>query len=599
MTIRRVLLGLIGLLVVACTRQVAVESEEATAAPGRFSAAHDTTQVPRSRLDSLFVAHGLPLLPSPDTTGAAQWVDSTLATLTLEAQIGQLFIVELPAPHLLTLLRNPAADAVRDYGVGGFLVPRLLEPQAVFDLTRRLQALSRLPLFFAADYERGVGRFNNPLTELPSNMALGATGDTLMAALAGRLTALEARSIGVNLLLAPVVDVNSNPDNPIINIRAYGEDPVLVAQLARAFTRESQRLGVLTTWKHFPGHGNTSLDSHTRLGLLEGNRASLDGMELYPYRDVLQRGEAPAGVMAGHLWAAALDPSRQPATFSRPVLDGLLRDSLGFAGMILTDDLSMGALHPRYPLAERVLRPLEAGADVLVGIEDFPGAVAAVRHAVQTGQLGHAVLAQHVRRVLQAKAAAGLHRQRQADPALFAWLMAEKRGEPLAEAVAARAITRLKGTRLPDGTTVALVQVTNQSGAESIRAAMDTLGHRLRPDGLDLQYEHEPSTSDQQQVLAAAGKAGVVVVALYLRIIAGRGHVGLEAGQKAFVQHLIDLPGPSVLVLFGNPYAAREFPGAESVYVAYDQSQASVHTMVRVLQGQQAAQGRLPVTIPP
>lgn len=600
MTLHRIRFGLIGLLVaLACTRQVAVSPEEGAGAavPGFAGASQDTTLAPRSGLDSLFRAQGLPLLPPPDTTGAARWVDSVLATLSPEARIGQLFLLELPAPHLLSLVRDEAWEAVHTYGVGGFLVPRLMAPAEVFALTRRLQEASRLPLFFAADYERGVGRFNNPLTELPSNMALGATRDTLLAALAGRLTALEARSIGVNLLLAPVVDVNNNPDNPIINIRAYGKDPVLVARMATAFTRESQRLGVLTTWKHFPGHGNTSIDSHTRLGQLSGDRAALDRVELYPYRYAFGQGVAPAGVMAGHLWAVALDPSRQPATFSRQVLDGLLRDSLGFTGLVLTDDLSMGALHPRYPLAERILRPLEAGADVLVGVEDFPGAVSVVRQAVQTGRLRAEVLGQHVRRVLRAKAAAGLHRQRQPDPALFAWLTAEKRGEPLAEMVADRAITRMRGANLPDRASVALVQLSNQSGAESLRAAMDTLRRHLQPAGLEVRYEHEPSQSDQQQVLAAARKAEVVVIVLYLRIIAGRGHVGLKPAQQALVQHLIDLPGASVLVLFGNPYAARVFPGAESVMVAYDQSQASVHALIRVLRGEQAPQGRLPVTV--
>src|SRR5690606_24829544 len=197
--------------------------------------------------------------------------------------------------------------AVQDMGVGGFLVPRLLDPEEVFEETQRLQAATPVPLFFAADYERGTGRFNNALTELPSNMALGATRDTVLAAAAGRLTAIESRALGINLLFAPVVDVNNNPDNPIINIRSYGEDPALVGAMATAFVREAQRHGVLTTLKHFPGHGNTTTDSHARMGTVGSDFAELDSIELRPYRDVLTGPHPSAGVMTAHLWVPALD----------------------------------------------------------------------------------------------------------------------------------------------------------------------------------------------------------------------------------------------------------------------------------------------------
>ncbi|MDX1548877.1 MAG: glycoside hydrolase family 3 N-terminal domain-containing protein, partial [Rhodothermales bacterium] len=362
-------------------------------AEGRSRVAYEAPAGPaealRRPVDSLFLDHDLDALalPPPDSAGAARWVDSTLATLSLDEKIGQLFIVHLPRPGIRQMLDDEALEAVEDAHVGGFLVPRLLDPETVFEQTQRLQRASRLPLFFAADYERGAGRFSNAFTELPSNMALGATRDTALAAAAGRLTALESRAIGINLLLAPVVDVNNNPDNPIINIRSYGEAPGLVADMAEAFVREAQRHGVLTTLKHFPGHGNTAVDSHARMGVVEGGAAVLDSVELRPYRRLLGQADAPAGVMSAHLWVPALDDEPLPATFSQRALTHLLRDSLGFEGFIVTDDIRMGALQGRYAPAERIVRPLRAGADVILTPRSLPRAVEAVRAALRDGAL--------------------------------------------------------------------------------------------------------------------------------------------------------------------------------------------------------------------
>ncbi len=552
-------------------------------------------------LDSLFLEHDLPALAQPpfDDEAAARWVDSTLAALTLDQKIGQLFIVHLPTSAVRRLLDDEARRAVERYGVGGFLVPRLMPPRTVFAETQRLQRISNVPLFFAADYERGAGRFNNALTELPSNMALGATRDTLLAAAAGRLTALESRALGVNLLFAPVVDVNNNAANPIINIRSYGEDPVLVGHMAAAFVREAERHGALTTLKHFPGHGNTEVDSHARMGVVSGDAAALDSVELRPYRLALRNRRPPAGVMSAHLWTPAFDPAPLPATFSRRALGDVLRDSLGFEGLVVTDDVRMGALQKTYPIEERIVRPLVAGADVILTPVSLPRAVEVVRAALRSGDLDEAALDRSVRHILAAKARAGLHAQRFADEATLDYLLEKPRGAYLAQTIADRAVTLLRthpALPLRPGQRLTLLQLGNATGAESIDAAMDFFAETLAADD-DVRLDQRPAKAAAEAALRRAHAADVVVLALYLRLKAGRGEAGLFPGQAAFVHRLLEGPAPVVLVTFGNPYAVIPFAEAAALVVAYDQSIESGAAVAGLLQGLQPPLGTLPVTV--
>ncbi len=570
----------------------------------QLAALPDSGQTPVDPLDSLFIHYDDAVLRAlrPDTADAARWVDSTLQALTLEEKIGQLFIVRLPERDLTSLFDNAAKEAIRQ-GVGGFLVSRVLAPREVYRQVRPLQPEAEVPLFFAADYERGAGRFSNAFTELPANMALGAARDTLLAAAAGRLTALESRAVGVNLLFAPVVDVNNNPANPIINIRSYGEDPQLVGRMATAFVRAAQAQGLLTTLKHFPGHGNTSIDTHAQMGAVPGSRGALRRIELAPYRMVLQA-LRPAAVMTAHLWIQALDEEPLPATFSRAALSGLLREQLGFDGLIVTDDIRMGALQDDYTRAERVLRPLRAGADVLLLPEDLEAAVDIVRQAVAEGRLSEARLERSVRRILRAKARAGLHRRRVPSEDVLDRLLEEPRGEVVAQTIADSAVTLLKtGPALPlrDGQQAALVQLSNYRDSESIDAAMNDFEEALggAVEEAEFRFEDEVSAADREDVLEAARRADVVVLALYLRLTSGRGDAGLFSEQEPLVEALADLDVPVVLAIFGNPYAAGLLPEPAAVLVAYDQTLASVFAAARVLKGERPPRGRLPVTVGP
>lgn len=553
-------------------------------------------------LDSLFLDHDLAAFApvTYDSAAALRWVDSVMASLTLDEKIGQLFIVHLPArAGVRRVVNDEALKAVRDHSVGGFLVPRTMKPRDVYAETQRLQQAANVPLFFAADYERGVGRFNNALTELPSNMALGATRDTVLAAAAGRLTALESRAIGVNLLFAPVVDVNNNPANPIINIRSYGEEAGLVSQMAAAFVHEAERYGVMTTLKHFPGHGNTSVDSHARMGMVRGDAAALDSIELRPYREVLRGTYPPAGVMTAHLWVRAIDDQPLPATFSPNLLRTLLRDSLGFKGFIVTDDIKMGALQNTYDVQERIVRPLQAGADIILTPASLPRAIDAVKAALRRGTLSQADIDASVRHVLVAKAHAGLHVARFSSEATLDYLLEKPRGAYIAQTIADRAVTLLKANNtlpLQAGGSTALVQMSNTRWSESIGKAMDFFKEMLVP-ATDVRPGTRPSTSDINTALQAVADAEVVVLALYLRLQSGRGEAGLFEQQDRLVYRLLAQGKPVVLVTFGNPYAVIPFSEADVLVVAYEQSLESVATVAGILQGLQPARGTLPITV--
>jgi beta-N-acetylhexosaminidase len=560
---------------------------------------------PQSRMDSLFAQHAERFAPiRVDRQTADRWVTETLAAMTLEQKIGQLFIVDLPRQDARRLVRDRALEAVERHHVGGFLVPRIMDPDDVLTVTTRLQRASAVPLFFAADYERGVGRHVNPLTEVPSNMAIGATRDTVYAAAAGRISAIESRATGVNFLFAPVVDVNNNPANPIINIRSYGEDPFLVGSMGarlrlrggtvrdaddgEALSRARQYIG---RFARAPGH------DPRRPGLAERYRTG-------PVPACLRMPNPPAAVMTAHLWIQAIDERPLPATLSSRVLRDLLRTEMGYDGLVVTDDVKMGALQNDYPLAERVVRPIEAGSDIILTPENLVAGIEAVQNALRRGRLTEARIDESVRRILRAKAYAGLHENAVGSRADLDYLFEAHRGAYLAQQIADDAITVLQShPALPvrDDQRVALIQISNFRGSPAIQAGKERFAEVLAPRGFHHRYikDEEPSDVEIARVLEGTANADIVVVALYQRLVSGRGDAGLFPRQTRLVRRLLEQGRPVVLVTFGNPYAVTTFRTANAFVVAYDQLIESNDAAARVLRGALEPRGRLPITVDP
>src|SRR6202035_5109938 len=355
---------------------------------------------------------------------AGKWVDSTLKQMSVEEKVGQLLFTTYHGSFTPT---DSAAYAqmmhdVEEPHVGGFInvtqgsplgfLKSQAYPSAV--LSNQLQAKSNLPLLIGADFERGTAMRLDEGTSFPTAMALAAAGNPKDAYTMGKITALEARAVGIQWIYAPDSDVNNNPDNPIINTRSFGENPQKVAEYVSAFIRGVQENGGLATAKHFPGHGDTAADSHIDLPVIRADRQRLESLELVPFRAAIAAGAD--SIMTGHLSMPALEPdSNAPATLSTNILTDLLRKELGYQGLVVTDAMDMGGITVRYAPGEAAVRAFAAGADALLMPPVPDAAFDALRDAVKSGRISHERLDASVRRILQAKARLELNKNKLVD----------------------------------------------------------------------------------------------------------------------------------------------------------------------------------------
>ncbi len=387
------------------------------------------------------------------------WADSVLYYLSLEEKAAQLMMPWVLGDYAPegSESRQRILEMVEAQGVGGVILS-VGSPTEVAAKVNELQRRAKVPLLVAADLERGAGyRFKGavylpgiiPLggaTEFPSFMAVGATGDTALAREMGRITGVEARALGIHTPFAPVLDVNNNPDNPIINIRSFGEDPQQVSLLGRAFNRGLREGGVIATGKHFPGHGDTETDSHVDLPIIRVDRDRLESVELKPFRDAIREGME--GIMTAHVTVPSLDGDETlPATLSPAVLTDLLREDMGFRGLVFTDAMDMFAIDRRFSRGEATVRALEAGADVILMPPDIEAAVMGVVDAVDEGRLPEARVDESVLRILRAKEQMGVHEDREVPIEDVTNRVGIPEHEAVAQEIAERSLTLLKNHR--------------------------------------------------------------------------------------------------------------------------------------------------------
>ena len=449
-----------------------------------------------------------------------RWVTETLGGMTLDEKIGQLLLPSFRSTYTGSDSEtyDDLVTLVREYHVGGFHLfggrtsaPDVLlnptygrstlgQPLAAASLLNRLQAIAPVPLLNTADFEAGVGFRLAGATTFPRAMAFGAARDESLAFQAGRITAVEGRAIGVHVNFAPVVDVNNNPRNPVINTRAFGEDPSLVGRLAAAYVRGLRAGGMLATVKHFPGHGDTDVDSHLGLPIISHPRERLDRVELPPFEAGIAAGAR--AVMTGHIELPALDPQPGvPTTMSVKIVTGLLRGEMGFNGLIYTDSMRMGAISELMLPGEAAAAAITAGHDVVLHSPDDAAAFAGIKVAVASGQLYESQVDASVERVLRAKASLGLHRARAVSVEAVPEIVGSRLHGVVAREVSERSITLIKDERrqvpfgLPDDAALLYLSVLDyprrvgdrraqsdlHSGAEGAMARRD--GDRaVRPD---------------------------------------------------------------------------------------------------------------------
>src|SRR5579862_1155541 len=344
---------------------------------------------------------------------AEAWVRRTLGGMTLEEKLGQMVMVPFFGQFMPAESSEfrALASAVERQHIGGLIAhtrrgPLGIERSRAYPtaaLANLLQERAKVPLLIAGDFERGTAMRLEEGTSFPHAMAVAATGRTEDAYTVGRVTALEGRAAGVPWIFAPVADVNSNPDNPIINVRSFGEDPKRVGELVAAYVRGVEENGGLATAKHFPGHGDTDVDSHVALPVVASDRAHMKRVELAPFRAAIAAGVG--SVMTGHLAVPAMEPDAHlPATLSKELISGVLRKRMRFEGLVVTDDLSMGGVAGEYTTGDTAVRAILAGSDVLLVFTDLDAALGALREAANSGRISTERIEESVARILRAKA---------------------------------------------------------------------------------------------------------------------------------------------------------------------------------------------------
>ncbi len=543
-----------------------------------------------------------------------RWVERTLSHLTLEQKIGQMVVPWLDGAYMP--LDGPAYQRLRhlvvDDGVGG-LVMSIGAPLEVAQKLNELQRLAAVPLLVASDVEHGAGMrlkagvalpYGIDLggaTEFPPLMAFGAAGDPRLAYELGRITALESRAAGIQMAYAPDVDVNNNPANPIINVRSFGGDPGIVEAMATADIRGMQDNGLLATAKHFPGHGDTGTDSHLALPILNVSQARLDSVELPPFRAAVRAGVS--AVMSAHIAFPALTGDTVPSTLSPRLLTGLLRDTLGFRGLVVTDALDMGGIVRKYGPADAAVLAVQAGADVLLMPPDVPAAIAAVAAAVRDGRIPEARIDASVRKLLDLKSQVGLDRRRAVDLSMIPRVVGIPAHQAVAEQVARRALTvgRDRDHLLPvDPRRVdRILSIVYSDDADPLdgRALQKALGARYRAVATAF-LDRRAGEPQLDSLLAAADSADVVFFSPFVRVLARKGGVAIAPRVVAFARALA-ARRPTVVTSFGNPYLLSELPDVSTYVLAWGPEDVMQQAAAAGLAGEQPITGSLPIRIPP
>ncbi|MDZ7631890.1 MAG: glycoside hydrolase family 3 N-terminal domain-containing protein [Gemmatimonadaceae bacterium] len=560
----------------------------------------------------------LPDLLTAQRAGARDsvWVRTTLASMTLRQKVGQMVWPSVFADYVSSSdsAWKKLQTWIVDDQVGGFTMS-IGSPMEMAAKLNAMQRLSRVPLLIGADLEAGAGFrasggyfLPNAIdlggaTLFPPLMALGATRDTGLAYAYGKATAVEGRALGIHIVYGPVLDVNNNAGNPVINVRSFGEDPAWVSRLGASFIRGVQDHGMIATGKHFPGHGDTDVNSHLALPTVTASRARLDSVELPPFRAGIAAGVG--AIMTFHGSMPALDSTGVPGTLSPAVLSGLLRKEMGFGGLIISDAMDMRGVLDQYGAVEAAKLAVLAGADVLIQPLSVPETIDAVVAGVNEGRISRARIDDAVRRILAAKARLGLQRQAQVDLASVRRVVGDTTNRRLSERIAAQSVTLVRDTPqlLPLSTAgamatkrilhVVVARSTNLGAGSTFAAALGRSAGRVRTIVL---HPDDPFV-DPARILPVVDSSDVVIMGSYLAQQWDQASAGVPDGLGALVTAIQQRSKPLIVVGFGNPYLGRQLPQVGSYLIAWNGSRSSQLAAARAILGQQAFNRYIPITM--
>lgn len=536
--------------------------------------------------------------PMPETS--SNWVEEQLGQMSLEEKIGQMFMVGFKGEggneQALTV-NEQAKTLIEDYHVGGIIYfdRNVQSPDQVAKLSNDLQKLAlsserKIPLFITVDQEGGkVARFKEGFTEFPGNMVLGATQNKDLAYQTGKQMGEELRAVGVNLNMAPVLDVNNNPENPVIGVRSFSEDPQLTAELGAEMIRGFHDSSIFTIAKHFPGHGDTAVDSHVGLPEISHSMKRLNEVELVPFKRSISAGTDM--VMSTHITFPAIEPETGvPATLSNKVLTGLLREQLNYDGIIITDDMEMGAIAENFGTREAVVRAIQAGADIVLvchSLKQQTQSIEAVKQAVEQGEIDEERINESVRRILRLKAKESFLKQPYVDVEKATELANQPDAEKVARQTAEQGVTLVKDPeqlvplKPEEGKKLAVFTVNKP---QAISEVLEQQGYEADVNWVD--------SLKELQIQVLADKAGDADLALVV--------INQVKENPAWIQLIQTLRSKKIpVVVWGMdvPYGLDQLP-EETTYIAlYGSSYPLLEAGAKMMAGQLKSQGRLPVTI--
>jgi beta-N-acetylhexosaminidase len=535
------------------------------------------------------------------------WVEKTLRSMTVDEKIGQLLVPvtwggfkSTDSEEFQKLRRD-----VVEFHVGGYHVGSG-DAAGIAVVINELQRAAKIPLLTTADLEGGAGYVMFGATRFPLAMAIGATASEKLAYEAGQATSEEGRAMGVLVDFYPVVDVQNNPGNPIINIRSFGEDPNRVAALATAYLKGVQDAGMLATAKHFPGHGDVATDSHLEMPILNVDRARLERMELVPFRAAIQSGVG--AVMSAHMYVPAVEPEKNlPSTLSRSVLTGLLRDELKFPGLIITDAMDMHGITNTYTEDDATVRAVLAGADIVLFPPHTDIAFHAIKAAVQDGRITVARLDDSVRRILQAKARLGLDHYKPVDVNRLSTIVGSKAHRDLAQQISDSAVTLVRDdkkalplTASPDKRVLHINLLDSRAGWREGPVGRVAAAEMLKrfPKTITIQLDDGSTRNEFEMARRMADLVDAVVVTAFIRVAAYKGSIDLTAEQLRFLRDLSVAQKPLVFALFGSPYVLQHIPELPSYILTYDTNPGSELSAIKAIAGEIPFQGKLPISLP-
>jgi beta-N-acetylhexosaminidase len=465
-----------------------------------------------------------------------------------------------------------------------------------------LQSMSETPLLISSDFERGTGMRVTDGTLFPNNMAIGAAGNFELAYQMGKSIAEETRALGVQQNYSPVCDVNNNPDNPIINVRSFGEDPLLVSKMSEAMIKGLQDGKVIATAKHFPGHGDTKIDSHNDLPVLNFDIDRLNQIELVPFKNAIDKNVR--SVMIAHLSFPELENKPNvPASLSENIVQGLLIDKLGFKGLVVTDALNMKGITKYFSTSQVAVMCVNAGIDLILMPADEEASITAIENAIGSGAITEERINRSVEKILSAKEWLGLFKNASVDESPLTSKINTSKFNELAQKIADESVTLVKddNNALPFKKDITHILVYNLSdGRDNINSSYFTSKITdYYPNAEVVDINQEIGANGFSAYVDNAKSYDAVIVSVFAKVKYGTGKISILPSHAELIKSLSQSVKNLVTISLGNPYLLKEFPEASSYICTYGDADVSINAVIKAIKGEIKFQGKLPVTITP